>query len=262
MDKNFGFNKCIIVTMILFSFCTTLFAQPQKKLSLGDLPLFTVNKAKSPVKIDGKMNDEDWKKTMTRSLDYFYRIEKSSDQQNTTFRMLWDEDNLYVFFQCKDKYLTAREKARDGVPYLDDCAEVFFVPAPDSLDVHFGFEINLNKASNDFIWLNDFYKGKSGLIKSYNPEFKVEVSVLGTINDNSDIDEGWTMEMAIPLTLFAGVDLLFPVTTGTRWAFQAARQDRNDTTGDRRSTSTIFPVYDISKSVHQPNRFGLLEFVE
>lgn len=111
-----------------------------------------------------------------------------------------------------------------------------------------------------FIWLNNFYQGKSGMIKSYNPDFSVEVSIDGTINDNSDKDKGWTMEIAIPLKHFKGVDNFFPVKNGSKWAFLAARQDRNDASGDRRSTSTLFPVYDIGKSVHQPNRFGILKF--
>ncbi len=87
------------------------------------------------------------------------------------------------------------------------------------------------------------------------------MNINGTLNDNSDIDTGWSMEMAIPLTNFRKLTELNPIKTGTKWAFLAVRQDRNDITGDRRSTSTIFPIFDIEKSVHQPNRFGLMEFI-
>ncbi|MGC9332482.1 MAG: carbohydrate-binding family 9-like protein [Bacteroidales bacterium] len=240
----------------------TVFAQAEKKLSLGEHEIFKIAKAKHTILIDGKLQEKDWQNTEVRTLDYFYRIEQPQDEQQTKFRMLWDENNLYVFFECEDAYITAREKNRDGKPYLDDCAEIFLIPAPDSLNMHYGFEVNLHKASNDFIWLNNFYQGKSGMIKSYNPDFKVEVSVDGTVNNNSDIDKGWTMEMAIPLKHFKGVDNFFPVKNGSKWAFLAARQDRNDAIGDRRSTSTLFPIYNIEKSVHQPNRFGILQFVD
>ena len=90
----------------------------------------------------------------------------------------------------------------------------------------------------------------------------VEVTYQGTINDNSDIDSGWTMEMAIPISNFGKLGKVVPVSIGNRWAFLAVRQDRNDNMGNRRSTSTIFPIYDISKNVHQTNRFGLLEFIK
>jgi len=261
MKRKSVFGKGKTLCFVFLVLGMNIFAQPEKKLSLGDQAVFKVAKTNKPITIDGKMNENSWKNTEARSFDYFYRIEQQGDKQKTTFRMLWDGENLYVFFDCEDQFITAREKNRDGQPYLDDCAEIFLIPVPDSLNMHFGFEINLNKALNDFIWLNNFYHGKSGMVKSYNPEFKVEVSINGTVNDNTDIDKGWTMEMAIPLTIFKGVDTFSPVKSGNKWAFLAARQDRNDESGDRRSTSTIFPIYDIGKSVHQPNRFGLLEFV-
>lgn len=262
MKRRSTYLKCNSLGVILLVFCSNLFAQPGKKLSLGEQALFKVSRTNEPITIDGRMNESDWKKTEERSFDYYYRIDKPSDKQKTKFRMLWDDENLYVFFECQDQYLTARETKRDGQPYYDDCAEIFLIPVPDSLNIHFGFEINLNKAINDFIYINRFYNSKNGVLKSFNPDIQVEVLKDGTVNDNSDIDKGWNMEIAIPLKLFRGVDIFFPVKIGAKWAFLAARQDRNDETGDRRSTSTIFPIYDIKKNVHQPSRFGLLEFVK
>jgi hypothetical protein len=221
---------------------------------------FNVVRTSTPIIIDGKPDDLAWSETEVGSLDYFYNIKKPDDKQNTSFRMLWDEENLYVFFECKDQYITARETERNGEPYFDDCAEIFLIPAPDSAKMHFGFELNLYKASNDFIFLNDIYQGKDAVLKAFDPEFEVEVTHSGTINDNSDIDEGWTIEMAIPLKLFVGMNEFSPVKAGNTWYFLAVRQDRNDADGNRRSTSTIFPIYD--DGVHAPNRFGALEFVE
>ncbi len=84
----------------------------------------------------------------------------------------------------------------------------------------------------------------------------------GTVNDNSDIDEGWNMEFAIPLKLFEGIGTISPVAPGNQWAFQAIRQDRNDATGDRRSFGTLFKVATQHNGVHEPEDFGFVEFVE
>nr|MUH40192.1 hypothetical protein [Zobellia laminariae] len=252
-------------TKILIALCflsTSVFAQQEKKLSLGEQPVFKVSKVSEPIVIDGKMDEASWSKTEARTLDYFYRVDKPTDQQKSTFRMLWGKEKFYVFFEMEDQYITARETKRDGQPYLDDCAEIFFITAPDSLDTHFGYELNLNKAVNDFIFFNDYVKGKDVVYKTFNPDFEVEVTYDGTINDNSDIDKGWTMEMAIPYSNFGELGKVVAIEPGNKWAFLAIRQDRNDAEGDRRSTSTIFPIYDISKNVHQANRFGLMEFVE
>lgn len=237
-------------------------AEDEPRLSLGEQPVFKAARTSSPMVIDGVLDEEAWMGTEARSFASFYRVEKPDDQQETVFRMLWDDENLYLFYQMKDKFLTAREKKRDGQPYFDDCAEIFFITVPESLDTHIGYELNLYKASNDFVYFNEFYKGRSGILKTFNPEFDVAVTFDGTINDNSDEDEGWTMELRIPIANFDGLANFVPVKTGNRWAFLAVRQDRNDAEGNRRSTSTLFPIYDIEKNVHQPDRFGLVEFVE
>ncbi|MFY0654107.1 MAG: carbohydrate-binding family 9-like protein [Cyclobacteriaceae bacterium] len=251
----------ILICLLLFT-GANLFAQNEERLVFGQQKLFTVSKANAPITIDGKLNEKDWQKTESRTFDYFYRVEKPTDQQETTFRMLWDDKNLYLFYECKDQFITARETERDGRPYYDDCAKIFLMPAPDSLNIHMGFELNLYKASNDFVHISDYYQSKKGSVYAFNPEFEVEVTVDGTINDNSDIDRGWTMEMAIPLKLFRGLDRYSKVAAGNRWGFQAIRQERNEVEGKRRITSTIFPIYDIEKDVHQRGRFGLLEFVD
>lgn len=237
-------------------------AQAQNKIALGEQTVFKVIKTDQPIVVDGKMTESIWGKAESRNLDHFYKINVPSDKQQTTFRMCWDDKNLYVFFHFEDKFITAREKNRDSQPYLDDCGEIFLIPVPDSLDTHFGFELNVYKASNDFVYFNNYFKGKDYVLRAFNPVFEVETSYEGTINDNSDEDKSWSLEMAIPFSNFYAVQSIFPVGIGSRWAFLAVRQDRNELEGDRHSTSAIFPIYDISKGVHQSNRFGLMQFVE
>ena len=186
--------KHIITFLIAIVPAITVFAQSDPDLVLGEQPIFKVLRANQSIVIDGKMEESIWNKTEARTFNYFYRINHTNDKQKTTFRMLWDDQNLYAFFECEDKFITAREKNRDGEPYLDDCAELFLIPVPDSLNMHIGFELNLYKACNDFVFFNDFYEGSNIAMKTYNPDYQVEVTYNGTINDNSDIDNGWTLE--------------------------------------------------------------------
>lgn len=256
-------SKLAILFVIIFVNIFTVARSQEYKLSLENRPLYKVEKAKGEILADGIMNEKDWSKSEVRSFNYTYLDEKPSDIQKTKFRMLWDEENVYLFFQCEDKFITARETERDGMPFLDDCAELFLIPAPESLNAHICFEINLNKAKNDIVYISDFYQGNGGVVKGYNPDYNIGVQIDGTVNDNKDEDKGWTMEFKIPIKAFQGFDRNFPIKNGTKWAFLALRQDRNDATGDRRVISTIFPVDNIGeKDVHQPNMFGLLEFVE
>ena len=225
--------------------------------------LFKVSKAEGPMTIDGKMDEPSWNRTKARNFDNFYVVSGPDEEQLTSFRMLWDDQNLYLLYECEDKFLTSNEMLRNGATYLDDCAEIFIIPVSDSLDTHIGFEINLLKTANDFIYFNNYYKGTDKILKSYNLEIQVELVLDGTLNDNTDKDRGWTMEMAIPISLFAELSDFYPVQAGSRWAFQAVRQDRNRLNSSQRSRSTLFPIPGFENGgVHQVNRFGLMEFVE
>lgn len=244
------------ITVLLF----LLFSQTANS-AVDRAEVFKVSKATQPIVVDGEL-DAEWQKTEVGEFGHHYRDESPSDRQGGTFRMMWDIENLYVFFECEDRFITARETVRDGQPYFDDCAEIFLIPAPAPLDMHLGLEVNLFKASNDFVFLTDFNGGNYVAVKSWNPDFEVAVQIEGTVNDNSDRDEGWSMEFAIPLTLFTNIDRFSPVDVGNQWAFQAIRQDRNDPTGNRRVWSTLHELNAEDPNVHDPEYFNLLEFIE
>jgi hypothetical protein len=253
-------KKGIIAVLICLITDPLLFSQTEKQLVIGQQPIYKVSRAREPITVDGKMDEASWKNAEVQSFNYFYRGDKPVEKQNSKFRMLWDDANLYLFYECEDTSLTARETNFDARPYFDDCAEFFCVPVPDSLYMHFGFEINITKAAYDYIVLWRYYNNRTIFIRSYNPVYKVEVTYEGTINNDKDKDKLWRMEFAIPFMAFSDFHFISRPKAGVRWAFQAVRQDRNNVDDRFRSTSTLFPIYDIRKDVHQPSRFGLLEF--
>lgn len=224
-------------------------------------PSIKVHKASSAIVVDGRLDDA-WKKASPMAIQHYYHLESPTDKQETYIRILWDEGHIYFFFEAKDQFITAREYLRDGQPYFDDCGEVFLIPVEDKIDLHFGYEVNLFLTSNDFVFLNSFYEDMQVVLKAYDPVFEVAVQIDGTLNDATDLDTGWTMEMAIPIQAFRTVGKFSPLQSGAKWAFMIVRQDRNDPTGNRRSTSTLFPLSPTEFNVHDPQYFGLMEFVE
>ncbi|NIJ45198.1 hypothetical protein FHR24_001637 [Wenyingzhuangia heitensis] len=255
------FISFLIVSTIAIS-CKT---KPSytSNLSLKDRPVYKVHKATSKITVDGKLDDEAWKQATATNFDYFYLTNGKEEEQKTTFRMLWDEENIYVHYDLEDKFINAKETKRDGAPYLDDCIELFLTPAPNGENIHYCFEINPYKAVNDLVFVNNFHQGKNAAIRTFNPDIELEVTIKGTLNNNNDIDEGWTLEMAIPHSIFNNVSTQYPVALGSQWAFLALKQIRDDNNVGRRVVSTIFPVDNIKeKDVHQPEMFGLLEFVK
>ncbi|MBN2863776.1 MAG: carbohydrate-binding family 9-like protein [Bacteroidales bacterium] len=258
--KSLARLTCIFAVVIFVITNLSLYSQTEKQLVTGQQPVYKVSRAKEPITVDGKMDEASWQNAEVRAFEYFYRSDKEPEKQNTEFRMLWDNENLYLFYKCQDTSLTAREKEFDARPYMDDCAEFFCVPVPDSIYFHFGFELNIIKAAYDFVVLWRYYNNRTIFLRSYNPVYKTEVTYDGTLNDDTDKDKMWQMELAIPFSAFSDFHLVSRPKAGVRWAFQAVRQDRNFVSDRFRSTSTLFPIYDIRKDVHQPSRFGLLEF--
>lgn len=255
-------RKTFASLIICLTATISLYAQTEKKFVIGDLPSYKVARATTPITVDGKMDEEAWKNAQVVSFDYFYRADKPVDKQTTKFRMLWDDANIYLFYDAQDTSLTSREKNFDGRPYLDDCAEFFVVPVPDSLNMHFGFEINITEAAYDYVVLWQYYKNRTFFISGYNPTYKVKATFDGSLNDEKNKDKGWKMEFAIPIAALSNMQNIARPKAGVKWAFQAVRQDRNLVDDRFRSTSTLFPVYDIKLDVHQPNRFGLMEFLD
>jgi hypothetical protein len=254
-------SKLSMAFLFLSAFSLNLFAQ-EKQLVIGEQPIYKVAKTAEPMKVDGKMDEAAWKNAQVVSIDNFFRRDKPVDKQASTFRMMWDATNIYLFYEAQDTSLTSRETAFDGRPYLDDCAEFFVLPIPDSLSFHFGFEVNITKARYDYVMLYRYHNNRSFFVKDYNPAYQVESTYDGTINNLTDKDKGWTMEFAIPLDALSNFSGAARPAAGVKWAFQAVRQDRNLVEDRGRSTSTLFPVYVFALDVHQPHRFGIMEFAE
>ena len=255
-------SKRLFAILICLVIGSPLFSQTEKQLVIGQQPVYKVAKAKEPIVVDGKMDEASWKNAEVQPLSNFFRLDKPVDKQNTKFRMMWDDTNIYLFYECEDTSLTARETIFDGRTYLDDCAEFFVVPVPDSLYMHFGFEINITEVRYDYIVLWKYYNNRTFFISGYNPEYKVKAIYNGTLNNDKDKDKGWTMEFAIPMTAFSNINGVSRPKAGVRWAFQAVRQDRNLVDDRFRSTSTLYPIYNFRLDVHQPHRFGLMEFTD
>lgn len=252
-------SKRLIISVLGTVLATSAWGQPEEWTKKNEV--YRAAKASGPIVIDGK-REAAWDRTEARVISHFAHLEKPSDRQPSVFRMLWDEEMLYFLFECEDRFLNSDITERNGKTFMDDCAEIFLIPAAAPLDMHLGLEVNLLKVSNDFIFLTNLHGTESGVVKAFDPNFEVEVVLDGTLNDNSDVDRGWTMEIAIPLSLFEGLHRFSPVKPGNRWAFQALRQERNDPEIGRRVWSTVFPLPEGSRDVHDPINFGLLEFGE
>ena len=150
--------------------------------------------------IDGDINDKVWESA--KWTDYFVDIEgdlKPKPYYNTRVKMLWDDKYLYIAADLSDKHVWAYLTKHDQVVFYDNDFEVFINPS-NSTHQYFEYEINAQNTIFDLFLPKTYRAGTGALISWDSKTLKSAVKVKGTLNNPSDEDEGWTVEMAIPFS--------------------------------------------------------------
>lgn len=159
---------------------------------------YLVLPAEFPIVIDGKADENSWK-TASWS-DDFVDIEgdkKPDPIYRTRFKMLWDTDYIYVYAELEEPHIWAYYTTHDQIVYHENDFEIFIDPTKSASNY---FEFELNAANNlfDLFLPKPYNKGGRPDISWNAKGFKSAVAVYGTLNDPTDIDEKWSVEVAIP----------------------------------------------------------------
>jgi hypothetical protein len=155
-------------------------------------------RAIGPVTIDGRLDKACWQAAPWT--DDFVDIEgdaKPRPRFRTRCKMLWDDDYFYVGAELEEPHVWATLTQHDSVIFKDNDFEVFIDPKGDN-HAYYEFEMNALNTGWD-LFLTMPYKDGGTPINSWEiPGLKTAVHVDGTINDPSDVDRGWSVEIAFP----------------------------------------------------------------
>jgi hypothetical protein len=184
---------------------------------------YVVYQTVSEIVIDGKADETSWQKAVWS--DYFQDIEgdkKPAPTWQTHFKMLWDEQNLYILAELEEPNVWAYYTTRDQIVFHENDFEIFIDP---DNDTHNYFEFELNAQNNLFdLFMPKPYRNGGNYKIDWDAEgFKSAVFVDGTLNDPKDTDKKWTVEMAIPFSsLEAGNGFSVPK-NGETWKINFSR---------------------------------------
>lgn len=256
------------------SFLTMLDAQ--RTTSNQFLPKsYVVYRTDSIIEIDGLGAESVWSKA--KYTEYFVDIEgesKPKPTHNTRIKMLWDSDFLYVLAEMEEPHVWATLAQRDTVVYYDDDFEVFIDPDGDT---HYYTEIEVNALNTvwDLMLMRPYSVDKLDKVlwRWDIPKLRTAVQINGTINDPTDIDIGWNVEMAIPMeTLIEFSGKKSSPTEGDTWRINFSRVDwQMDILGSKYQkikdrNGKVIPennwVWSPQGEVamHIPERWGYLQF--
>jgi hypothetical protein len=220
---------------------------------LGPLPEYVVKPIKDRIVVDGKLSEPAWSQAAPITLMFPWDFQ-TGKKQKTSVRMIRDADNLYVGYEADDLDITATYENRDDPTYKDDCVEIFIKPSQET-DSYFGMEMNARGVLYDY-----FYPFPNGLDKDLNFEgVLLKTTLRGTLNERTDQDRGWTLEVAIPFNNFARLSKQATPKSGDKWRVQVNRWDGTEDSAGRRLSMWCHPGLKKAHP-HNPDRFGVVVF--
>jgi hypothetical protein len=163
-------------------------------------PVYDVPWAPEPVKIDGLPDDPSWASAPWS--DPFMDIrgaEYPSPTFTTRFKAVWDDFGLYILADIEDPDIWGTLSQRDAIIYRDDDFEIFLDPHGNGLE-YFEIEVNALGTILDLYLPEPYSRGGRARIEWDATRIQVGVHHRGTLNDPSDRDQGWMVELFIPWT--------------------------------------------------------------
>lgn len=232
-------------------------AEPPSPASVHSaLPRVVVPKLGGPVKLDGELDEAVWGRAAL--LQPFVRNDgRGPAREATQLRLWYDDQALYLGWTCQDTNIQATFTRRDSPLFEEDAVE-FFV-ATNELTRYFEFEWNPLGTIFDAVIQNRLRSDRTSRFFTGNSAYtatnlQAAVKVKGQLNHTASADEGWQMEIRLP---FSDLGVPPPRPKDT-WRINAFRV--NHTRGLKTELLSWSPT--LTRSFHEPGRFGVLEFGE
>jgi hypothetical protein len=216
---------------------------------------YKIIKAEGEVPLNGKWNDSQWTKANILELEN-YMGGKPKHFPKTQVKILYDSNNIYVFFRVKDNYIKAvAEKTQDPV-YRDSCVEIFFTPGTDISEGYFNIEMN---CGGTMLMCHQTARKENEVKISEQDcrKIKVYASMPKIITQEIVKPTTWTLQYSIPVKVLEKYAKLSKPCTRTKWRanfYKCAERTSHP------HWLTWSPIDYPTPDFHLPEYFGTLEF--
>ena len=229
---------------------------------------YVCHRASTPPAFDGRLDAGEWRDAPW--MEDFTDIEgdlRPAPRFRTRAKMLWDDAYFYIAAEMEEPHVWATLTEHDSVIFQDPDFEVFIDPDGDN---HNYYEIEINALGTiwDLRLVKPYRDGGPALNEWHVSGLKKAVHVNGTLNDPSDADGGWTVELALPwpvLAEYAGRPA--PPKEGDQWRVNFSRVEWDITIDDGHyhkvpNTPEHNWVWSPQGAVdmHRPERWGYVQF--
>lgn len=217
-------------------------------------PVYTVRRAPTPIRVDGRLDDLAWRRTAASPpLLEAFEGNDAPEELETRFRILWDDEALYLGIEGRDPDVWATITERDGDLWEEEVFEFFL--SRDGGDGPY-LELQINPLGTVF---DALFPGPSDRDLTSARQFRLEglqsmVHVEGDPHRRDAPDVRWTAELRIP---WSGIPFLDgPPEEGTTLRANVYRYERPwDADPILLAWSPVG-----GPTFHRPERFGQLVF--
>jgi hypothetical protein len=223
---------------------------------------YTAQRRIDSILIDGKLNEASWVNAAKTSAFVVWDGTPAPASLQTTAKILWDDDYLYVGFYANDPDVYATYTGRDVPCWEQDNFEVF-VTIPGTS----GY-VEVEGSPKGAIWDGSFtnvFKGPGG--SSNFTTLRIAARVNGTLNNSGDQDAGFTAEIRLSFSDIYQGNAPGYATNGTQLRMNLNRINWNTplTQGGpgAAGSDTYYawsPVPGSGVSFHRPDQFGTVTF--
>ncbi|MGE3821976.1 MAG: carbohydrate-binding family 9-like protein [Isosphaeraceae bacterium] len=245
--------------------------EPTKISATETMPKhYVCGKASGPVVVDGKLDDPAWEKAPWT--DDFVDIEgdlKPRPRFRTRAKMLWDDQFFHVAAELSEPHVWGTITRHDAVIFQDNDFEVFIDPDGDNHE-YYEFEMNALNTGWDLFLKSPYRDGGPAVNDWEIPGLLTGVHVNGTLNDPTDEDTSWTVEMAFPWKVLAEyAHKPSPPRDGDVWRVNFSRVEwkhrladgRYEKVPGLREDNWVWSPQGVI-DMHRPERWGFVQFRE
>jgi hypothetical protein len=244
-------------------------AEPPPELRSAKHPNgYVCHRRTKPIAIDGK-HDDAWADAAWS--ESFLDIEgdaKPKPRFQTRMKMLHDDDALYILAELEDPHVWGTLKNHDAIIFHDNDFEVFLDPDGDNHD-YAELEINALNTTWDLLLTKPYRDTGCHAINAWEiVGLKTGVHVNGTLNDPTDTDNGWAVEIRWPYSGLAELTKhRIPPKDGDQWRINFSRvQWRHDVKDGKyakvpkqKEDNWVWSPQG-AVDMHRPERWGYLQF--
>ena len=220
-----------------------------------EVSVYKVERLKRDLVIDAIWDKSPWQKIKPIDIKH-YMGEVSAFQPDVHSKMMYDDVNLYVIYQVKDRYVKSVTTKFNGPVSTDSCVEFFFAPDSESPLKYFNLEINAGGTPLMFYVTKPRAELKKLTSNELN-QIQIAHSLPVTVDPEITVPVTWTIECRIPLSLLKKYSNVSHPAKGIKWKANFYK------TGSETSNPNYLTwsfVDNPQPDFHLPQFFGTLEF--